>query len=317
MAHNFSLFPVLNDNLKTKAGIQVMPLRFYYIADDEEVKLNAEESDSGSCIYSIFTENGLYSHDEYNFCVERQYMIRSHKCLFGKDGIACANAELGIAAIWTSSESRQRGVIKGGSFKKETASVKTEIKHEFKTAQLRGRVDFSVVVYIKDPGRAFGDERHLANESGFVLGEIDRFSVLLDGTGSVFPIYEISEPSQPLWYIRCDWEDPTVDRFSEAVSIYINNAHKNYKYIDSSHKKLFDEQLLNEIMASAIGIIISRLKENKVFWDQTVSGDSLQPGSVCQAVNYFINTLEWAVSSPESISFSIRTYLEKNGGAMQ
>lgn len=316
MAYNFSLFPTLNENLKTKAGIQLMPLRFYYIADDEEINLNAEESDSGSCVYSIFTENGLYSHDEYNFCFERQYIIRSHKCLFGKEGIACANAELGIAAIWTSSESKQRGVIKGGSFSKNSSSVVTRINHEFRTAQLRGRVDFSIVVYIIDPGRAFSDERHLANESGYVLGEIDRFSVVLDGTGSVFPIYEVSEPLQPLWYIKCDWEDPTVDRFSEAVSIYINKANKNYKYIDSSHKRLYDEQLLTEIMSSAIGVIITKLKESKVFWDQTISGDSLQPGSVSSAVNYFINALEWDVSSPENISLSIRKYLEKNGGAM-
>ena len=315
MANNFSLFPVMNESLKTKAGIQVMPLKFYYIDDDEEVQLNAEESDSGSFVYSIFKENAAYSHDEYNFCLERKYMIRSHKCLFGKDGIACANAELGIAAIWTSSESRQRGVIKGGSFTKANSTVNTEIKHEFKTAQLRGRVDFSVVIYIKDPGRAFGDERHLANESGYVLGEIDRFSVVLDGTGSEFPIYEISEPSQPLWYISCDWEDPTVDRFSETVSIFINNAHKNYKYIDSGHKKLYDEQLIIEIMASAIGIIIAKLKENKIFWEQTISDDNLRPGSVSQAVNYFINTHEWDVSSPESLSLSIRKYLEKNGGA--
>lgn len=316
MAHNFSLFPVLNETLKTKIGIQIMPLKFYYIADDEEINLNTEESDSGSCVYSVFTENGLYSHDDYNFCLERNYIIRSHKCLFGKEGIACANAELGIAAVWTSAESRQRGVIKGSTFTKDTDNVITEIKHEFKTAQLRGRVDFSVIIYVKDPGRAFSDERHLANESGYILGEIDSFSVVLDGTGSDFPIYEVPDPDQPLWYIKCDWEDPTVDRFSEAVSIYINTAHKNYKYIDVSRKKLYDERLLAEIMASALGIIITKLKESKVFWEQTISGDSLQPGSVSAAVYYFITAHEWDVSSPENISLSIRKYLEKNGGAI-
>mgnify|MGYP000754980168 FL=1 len=123
-------------------------------------------------------------------------------------------------------------------------------------------------------------------------------------------MYEIHEPGQPLWYVKCDWIDPTYDLFSDSVSIYINTAHKNYKYLDKT-KRTFDEQLLKEIMASALGVIITKLKEQENYWDATTSGEDLQNGSVSEAIHYFIDTLEWDVSGPEAMSLSIRKFFDQ------
>ena len=144
-----------------------------------------------------------------------------------------------------------------------------------------------------------------------ILGELEgKFVIRLDGVGSVFPVYEIHEPGQPLWYVKCDWDDPTYDLFSDCVAININTAHKNYKYLDKT-KRTFDEQLLKEIMASALGVIITKLKEQENYWDVTTIGEDLQSGSVSEAINYFINTLEWDVSGPESLSLSIRKFFDQ------
>ena len=105
-------------------------------------------------------------------------------------------------------------------------------------------------------------------------------------------MYEIHEPGQPLWYVKCDWIDPTYDLFSDSVSI-------------------FDEQLLKEIMASALGVIITKLKEQEDYWDVTTSGEDLQSGSVSEAIHYFIDTLEWDVSGPEAMSLSIRKFFDQ------
>ena len=151
----------------------------------------------------------------------------------------------------------------------------------------------------------------MANQYGCILGELDsKFVIRLDGVGSVFPVYEIHEPGQPLWYVKCDWDDPTYDLFSDCVAININTAHKNYKYLDKT-KRTFDEQLLKEIMASALGVIITKLKEQENYWDVTTIGEDLQSGSVSEAINYFINTLEWDVSGPESLSLSIRKFFDQ------
>ena len=48
-------------------------------------------------------------------------------------------------------------------------------------------VNFSVVLYIAKAGVPEEDEMHLANEEGFVLGELDSFTLRIEGSGSLFP----------------------------------------------------------------------------------------------------------------------------------
>ena len=48
-------------------------------------------------------------------------------------------------------------------------------------------------------------------------------------------------------------------------------------------------------MASALGVIVTKLKEQEDYWDATTSGEDLQNGSVSEAIHYFIDTLEWDV----------------------
>ena len=63
---------------------------------------------------------------------------------------------------------------------------------------------------------------------------------------------------------------------------------------------------MKEIMASAIGIIVTKLKEQEVYWDATTTNQNLEQGSVSEAVYYFMNVLGLDFSSPEALSFSIR-----------
>jgi hypothetical protein len=311
MAANISLFPVITDELLNKIRFQASPYELYYVRDDQEYKLCAEELDGGSTVHKVIDDEGIWSPDDYQLCVRRKYFIRTYQCLFGSDGIVCNNAKLGLAVMWTSSDSKQRGVIPIGTIENSQSDLELELNYEFAEAQLRGDVEFSTIVFVKEAGTPLWDEEHLANQYGCVLGELEsKFVIRLDGVGSVFPIYEIIEPGQPLWYVKCDWDDPTYDLFSECVSININIAHKNYKYLDKT-KRTFDEQLLKEIMASALVIVITKLKEQENYWDVTTVGEELQSGSVSEAANYFINTLEWDVSGPEAISLSIRKFFDQ------
>ncbi len=310
MAANISLFPVLNDEMLGKIRFQATPYELYYIREEQEFVLRAEEIESSLIMHKVIDEEGIWSPDDYNLCIRRRYSLRTYQCLFGEKGIACKNAVLGLALVWTSADSKQRGVLKIGDIRNSSQDIELTLNYEFLEAQLRGIVEFTTVIYIKEAGTPSWDEEHLANEYGCLLGELDKFIIKLDGTGSVFPIYEISEPGQPLWYVKCDWEDPTYEQFSECVSININTAHKNYKYLDKT-KRTFDEQLLKEIMASALILIITKLKEQDNYWDVTTNGDDIQKGSVSEAIYYFINTLEWDVSTPEAMSISIRKFFEQ------
>lgn len=306
MAADISLFPVITDELKAKMQFIPSEYEFYYVKDDEEIPLTSEPLDDNSSIYKLNDESGHWTPDDFNIGIRRSFSLRNFKCLFGKDGVVCQNATLGLAVMWTSADSRQRGIISIGELTAIQNNVSLKFEYEFQKAQLRGCVEFSTVIYIKKSGLSTNEERHLANECGFILGEMDKFVLQLDGQGSIFPVYEVREPGKPLWHIKCDWEDPTSDKFVDTVSININTAHKNYKFLDKSKPKIYDEQLMKEIMASAIGIIVMKLKEQETYWDVTTTGQGLETGSVSEAVFYFKEALELDFSSPEVLSLSIR-----------
>lgn len=310
MAANISLFPVINDDLLGKIRFQASPYELYYIREDQEYPLRAEEVESSVTVHKVIDEEGIWSPDDYSLCVKRRYSFRTYQCLFGENGIACRNATLGLALMWTSADSKQRGVIPFGEITNSLKDLELTLNYEFALAQLRGFIEFTTVIYIKNAGTPLWDEGHLANEYGCLLGELDKFIIKLDGTGSVFPMYEVNEPGQPLWYIKCDWDDPTYEQFAECVSININTAHKNYKYLDKT-KRTYDEQLLKEVMASALNLVITKLKEQDNYWDATTIGEDLQSGSVSEAVYYFINSLEWDTSTPEALSLSIRKFFDQ------
>jgi len=310
MAANVSLFPMLNEILLNKIRFQASPYSIYYIRDEEEYSLSAEEMDGATKLYKIVDTNGIWSPDEYNLCIRRKYSLRTYQCLFGKNGIACKNAVLGLAIVWTSADSKQRGVLPICELKNSIEDTEFMLEHDFSVAQLRGIVEFTTVIYIKEAGTPAWEESHLANEYGCLLGELDRYAIKLDGIGSIFPMYEVNAPGQPLWYIKCNWEDPRFDKFEECIEVYLNKAHKNYKYIDKT-KRTYDDQLLKEIMASALCTIIIKLKEEKTYWDTVANDEDTDNGSICEAVSYFLNTLEWDASSLEKLSLSIRKFLDQ------
>ena len=311
MSKMLPLFPVLTEERRNR--IRYTPIGnydFYYTNNENVFILNSEEAPEGSGTYKIIDDEGVWDPDSHTIGIRRKGLISNPAILFGENGIVCSNAIIGVGVIWTSADSKQRGAIEVGAFTKGDSSVEFELDYEFKKAQLRGKIDFTTILYIKKAGTPYVNERHLANTYGCLLGELERITVMLDGNGSEFPIYEVAEPGKPLWYVRCSWEDPTYDQFSDCVAITINTAHHNYKYLDKK-KRTYDEQLVIEIMASALSIIISKLKEDSNYWIETTNGQNLQRGSVSEAVYYFLNSFGWDVTSPESLAISIHKFFDK------
>ena len=311
MVNTVMLFPSLNEELLKRIRFQKQKYIFYYIGKDhEEHELKDEPIEALSSIYCIKDEEGEWTQDRYNIGFRRRYCLRTFQCLFGENGIACKNALLGLAIVWTSSDSKQRGVVPVGTFSAKDQILDVEAEKFFDRAQLRGEIELTTVIYLAKAGKPEGNELHLANINGYILGELETFTIKLDGTGSAFPVFEVSDPGQPLWYVKCDWIDPTEDQFEDCVSINLNTAHKNYKYIDRN-QKTFNACLLSEIMASAISNIIEKVRLQTVYWDQVLSNDNLDEGSVGQAIFYFTDTLEWDLSTPESVSLSARKFFDQ------
>lgn len=310
MKNDILLYPSLNDDLISKIRFQTSKYNFYYTdKNDDEFDLVSEQLEASSKVYCIKDENGIWTQNDYNLCFRRKYCLRTFQYLFGENGVACTNAKLGIGIQWFSQNSRQRGMIPITIFSKEDDILEVEIDHKFGKAQLRGEIDFFTILYIAESGIPNELEGHLVNQEGYVLGQLDSFTIKLDGTSSTFPVFEVSEPGQPLWYVKCNWSDPTIDSFEDTVSINLNTSHKNYKYIERE-QKTFDIQLLSEIMASAISIIIEKLRVDGAL-EEIVNNDDLEQGSVGQAVFYFKETLGWDFETPESVSLSVRKFFDQ------
>lgn len=317
MANTIFLYPSLTDNLK-EGIFQAKKYTIYYVDKDGcEKELGYDVSDAGSTLHFLKTD-GMWSVDENNLCIRRSVALKKFRKLFGPDGIACRNATIGVSVIWTSPDSRQRGaksVLTISISKEDLAEEKDhtfsegELEIDFSYAKLRGNVNFSTVLYIANAGTPKEDETHLANEEGFILGELDSFDLRLEGTGSLFPVFEVYEADQPLWYVRCDWTDPVSDSFAETVSININTAHKNYKYIDRT-QKTFCSQLLVEVMSSALCCIIEKIRSEK-YLEQILGEDEMERGSVGEAVRYFSSTLGWDFSTPDKLSLSTRKFFDR------
>ena len=318
MAARIFLYPFLNDTEKYGLKILSKGWSLFYHRDKNEIaKLEYKPAEFENNLNCVETD-GVWNPDYHDLCLSNRIVITHFRGLFGPSGIACHDAKLGVSVNWSSADSRQRGALKTSTFgisdddfytEEDRTSAEFDIALEFPSAALRGDVSFSVVLYIADAGTPRSNEKHLANEPGIILGEISSFTLRIDGTGSLFPVYEVYDKDKPLWYVSCDWLDPVSDSFADSVSISINKAHKNYRYINQADKA-FCKQLLVEVMSAAVCSIVEEARRS-VYWDQIIGEEVPERGSVAEAIRYFQDTLGWNLSSPLSASESARGFFDR------
>ena len=312
MSQIISLFPTYDND--TQGLFSLSDYQFYYEKDGEDVELfnNSDESLSGEIV--LEDEMGFWSPDEYSLKFTKQIEVKNASMLYESDSstpdckIACSDAIIGIGMVWSSPSSSQKGAFDIGEVKNYDRKQIFKIDKTFPKGKLRGEIVLSIVLYIKAAGNPVGDELIYANEPGSRVGEIETFAIRLDGNGSFFPMKEVDRPGDSLWSVECNWTDPSIDAFSDCITILLNRAHKNYKYLDRSNTKDFQPQLLLEILASAVGNVIETLREED---KEFLSLQDAQEGSVSLAIRYFKDNLEWDISTPTKTSASIRRFLEQ------
>ena len=308
MSNTISLFPILNDRLKSKIVLTTIS-HFYYTQGQTKKNLHKIELEDNSNIFKLSDASGIWNPIENNFGIKANISIKHPNLLYGENGIVCKTATLGIAVQWTSPSSKQRGSFRIGKIPNIESNLELSHNHIFPKGELRGTVNFKFLIYLELIGVPSSNEEFFANTPGIILWESNKQTLILDGEGSTFPIYEINNPHKPLWYLECNWDDPNIDLFCDSVSIFINREHKNYKFLDSTNKA-YNEQLLIEIFASAYNIILNKLKDDNDFDYANYKANS-NIGSVANAIIYLIDTRDWNISTPELSSETLRKDLEK------
>ena len=250
-------------------------------------------------------ERQIWNMGYYGLEIKCSFNIENGDKLYGTEGIACSDASIGLAIIWMSPSSKQRGVFPLGTIESSQASQTIEANLYFNKGELKGKLTLNSVLYISKAGNPVVEEDSLANEAGFIVGELDSMDIQLDDIIPVFPIFNVNSNGDPLWSVTCNWDDPKEDIFKEVFSININEAHKDYQFLDRT-KKSFSLELFIEVLSSALCVFVEKLRTEADFG----KFDNPMEGSVAATFNYFVSRLEWNINSPEELALSIRKNLE-------
>lgn len=286
----FSTYPMLNENHINAIGYEISEIKFYARTKYDKKKIEISEDSINSNLIILEDENAFWDINSQSLTVELKMEIKNSRPLFGQNGIANSGARIGFAIQWYSRESMQRGIVRVGVMDYfDNIPKEYRIEINFDVGQLRGDIVFQPFLYIERAANQI-DERggYLQNNIGSILGGFSEVKVVLDGDGSEFPIYIVSNPEGPLWQVDCQWDDPVTEAFSRSVAIRLNQNHPGYKYVDRNNKK-FDQFLINDIVASSICIIITKVAQS-AYASCLKSDDYFEIGSVAHVANYFIKT---------------------------
>lgn len=251
--------------------------------------------------------------DDYNILLNAQLSINNADLLYtsGNLAIACHDSVIGVALLWSSPKSFQRGVIEIGVINNQSDLQTLPIKATFPAKTFRDLVKIEYILYIQEPGHPDPKEVIFANKKGCIVGLVDSQVLLIDGTGSIFPsMYVHAGSSAPLWSLICNWEDPYNDQWMDCISLNFNRDNKLFKYLDSESKVDFDMQLLREVLSSAMILIVEKLRGEGIPVDSL--DDECAEGSVASVIKYFASVCKCEFRDPLSTSESIRSYIEKS-----
>lgn len=293
---------VLDDELFSKIGYVSQPLSGQYIDENnEERDLTIEPLEGQETVFQIVDPKVNWDPDIHNLILNQEIEIQNPMFLFNSNGgLVTADSKIGIAFRWYSKDSNQYNVYPFGSISYEDKNNKfLQLNIKIPRGSLRGKVTFDIILYLLEKGPAMSNI-----VTGTVLGVLERKQILLDGDASMFPIVEVNDPLKPLWWVICNFDEPLIDPFNtENVAIVINTGHKHAKHL-KIERGLASSPLLLEIVANGLQLIVQNVKDSGD-WEEIQKNHS-EPGSIGEAIYYFINTFSWDLSSPENLARSIR-----------
>jgi len=314
VSRTIKAYPELDTRLLNRICVTSDDFKMSYHTDNETRELDVKQIESSSRFhyFKIEDPNCEWNPDEHKINYSRKYTINNPSILFGENGIAPSNSLLGLVLIWTSKASSMRGTQIIGKFSSQSKGpLEFDLKGSFNKGILKGDVQLTTSLYLAEAGARLKSEMHLINKQGTLLGEIENQIMIVDGVGSIFPVVEVYEPNEPLWWVYFDVYDISSDPFNDDnIRIEINKGHKDYEAL-MSKKGLEENEFLTDIIASAIQLIIQKALSDTDFKEDIINDENLEPDSIGKVISYFINSLEFDISSPELMAKSIRSFMMK------
>lgn len=293
-------YPTLTEELKDSSGYSATPYTYSYLIEGNEQLLTAK----GKSTVKIDDENWKIERDGLR--LRRRVFFEYPEILIGKDGIVCTGAELGICIIWINRSLTQMGTILPQNEYMDESKRVTVFDHEFLPGEIQGDLELDMVAYIKNASETVNEEEaHLINDEGVTVGILDEIRLDFGSLYMDFPIQEVNDKKQPLWWIDMgSWSDPTSELFNEDnLCIYLNTAYDSCPKVGESIK---NSDVLIDIISTAYMMIFMKIKEMG-YLQQTINDVDLEPGSISKIIFYFWSSCDYQVdfSSIERLHKSI------------
>lgn len=314
MSESFSSYPMLNSDHYSEIGYVTEMPGFRYTESFEEYPLRLDISGGNTVNFSgkLTDPRCAWYPSTHDLILSKLCRITSAYGLFGTNGIAPASAVLGLAIRWISSKSDERGVIPFGEIVQTDSVATYSVEHRFNKGILKGSLKLQTILYLKDSGTPAASEMYFALQPGTILGTLDQSEVFIDGNGSVFPISLVNSPGTALWSVYFDeTADPLQDLFnSDYVEIRLNKTHPSFDAL-KIETSMTESPLFLEVISSAMFVIVEAVKESLgEDWINVLNGIGYDPGSIAEAINFFVTQLQWDVSTPTKLANSIKKFFE-------
>lgn len=276
-------YPRASKDLLEKAGCVSDNFRFFYSPNGIEAGLIAK----GSSIVKLSDPLDMWKLKEDGITIKKTVSIAYPNFLFGPDGIACKDAEIGICIIWTNHRLTQTGHILPQNDISNASGRTCFFEHTFLPGEIDGDLELSLRLFIKKSASVIEEnEEILMNEEGVSIGEIDSIVVDFDSIYMEFPIEEYSSDKEPLWWIEfSQWEDPKIiEKFTkDNICLYLNPFYSACPMTDGNIKNI---DMLIEILSTAYLMMFQRLSEEDL--SATRNNIGLEANSICSILHQFI-----------------------------
>lgn len=302
--NEISLFPIYKGH-----EVNMDDFMFSYDYENENRPLVSSIEGFNICLDD---DSGCWNPRLYNLKIKRTIRINNANLLFGSgpDAIAAKAAEIGVAILWSSKSSEQRGAFKIGQILNVQHPQEITLDVEFGKSAMRGQIELRTILYISKADEQVDNKSIIfANTQGMIVGELDKWTVIIDGDASIFPIFfaELGNRS-PLWELAYNSTDPSSDDFCENVAIHINKNHHLSEFLDRNNPN-YNKDLFRELISNAVGLLIETVRYDD---PGLACLEQAEDGSVASVIKYFRDCLEWNLETPQSTSISIRKKFEQS-----
>ena len=280
---------------KRHASVSIdSPVLSYCDIDGEKIEAQVEKNEEGAIEVNKLLPDWFPNGCDLEY--HQEFHIGNPGAFFGNHSVTDKENKIGLAVHVSSRTSMfQETIPLDYEIEDTPQDIKLNFTKKFKRDELRGEVKIGFFFYLKSVKKI---HQFQADRPGMTLSDGNFFEtcLIVDGSGSAFPITETEIPCGPLWQMRKHWDDPCIDPFNaSSVEVELNSIHPIFKQLVGSVDKNSGtgKALMESIIKQAIAMIIfEAVSEMNNTDGDSWNFDMAAKGSVLEIVGYWVDVYE-------------------------